>query len=73
MGGIATAVDSALSSVTNGINSTSATAGAIGTINSNAEQQLQIAQAQSNASLMQALGEAMKSGASSIQKAAQAS
>ncbi|AUT65194.1 hypothetical protein PPGU19_060320 (plasmid) [Paraburkholderia sp. PGU19] len=73
MPGIATAATSALGAVTNGVNSSSATASAEATINNNAQQQLEIAQAQSNASLLQALGEAMKSGASSIQKAAQAS
>ncbi|MEM5383963.1 hypothetical protein VSR68_10215 [Paraburkholderia phymatum] len=73
MPGIATAGQAVLSGVTSGINSGGATAAAESTINNNAQQQLQIAQAQSNASLLQALGEAMKSGASSIQKAAQAS
>ncbi|CAD6555324.1 hypothetical protein ACFQ3P_26685 [Paraburkholderia sabiae] len=73
MPGIATAGQAALSGITGGINSGGATAAAEATINNNAQQQLEIAQAQSNASLLQALGEAMKSGASSIQKAAQAS
>ncbi|MBN3751839.1 hypothetical protein G3N95_02725 [Paraburkholderia sp. Tr-20389] len=73
MPGIAAAGQAALSGITQGINSGGATAAAEATINNNAQQQLEIAQAQSNASLLQALGEAMKSGASSIQKAAQAS
>ncbi|MEM5340290.1 hypothetical protein [Paraburkholderia azotifigens] len=73
MPGLATAGQAALSGITSGINSGGATAAAEATINNNAQQQLEIAQAQSNASLLQALGEAMKSGASSIQKAAQAS
>jgi hypothetical protein len=71
MPGIATAGQAVLSGITSGINSGGATQAAEATINNNAQQQLQIAQAQSNASLLQALGEAMKSGASSIHKAAQ--
>ena len=57
MPGIATAATSALSGITNGVNSSSATQSAEATINNNAQQQLEIAQAQSNASLLQALGD----------------
>jgi hypothetical protein len=71
--GLGTATQAFVGGFADNINSSSATQSAENTINNNAQQQLQIAQAQSNASLLQALGEAMKSGASSIQKAAQAS
>lgn len=70
---IGTAAQSAVTEAGGDINSDAATGAAVGTINKNAQQQLQIAQAQSNASLLQALGEALKSGASSISKAAQSS
>ncbi|WP_109477467.1 hypothetical protein [Paraburkholderia sp. C35] len=73
MPGIATAGQALGGALVGNVNSNSATDSATSTINNNAQQQLQIAEAQSNASLLQALGEAMKSGASSIQKAAQAS
>jgi hypothetical protein len=70
---LGTAAQSGLTQAGGDINSDAATGAAVGTINKNAQQQLQIAQAQSNASLLQALGEALKSGASSISKAAQGS
>ncbi|HZZ13220.1 MAG TPA: hypothetical protein VFE79_21245 [Paraburkholderia sp.] len=71
--GVDTAAQAAAAGKGEDISSGAGTDAAVNQINANAQDQLKIAQAQSNASVLQAVGEALKSGASSLTKAAQAS
>lgn len=71
--GAGTAAQATAAGKAEDLSSSAGTDSAVNQINANAQDQLKIAQAQSNASVLQAVGEALKSGASSLTKAAQAS
>jgi len=66
-------VSSIVSSFAGGADGAATTGGIVGQIHANAQQGLAIAGAQSEASLMQAAGEALKGGASGIKKMAEPS
>lgn len=73
MSGIASTIGNVAASVGGAAGDGASTAGIIGQINANAQQGLAIAQAQSQASVTQAAGDALKSGASGLKDAAKAS